>query len=180
MDRFEISGIIDRILIIRNKYGDKVVIDNFETKILKANNPELSYWFLLEIDGANVKAHSQVAIDSNDLEWNLKFAQLKKTNTKVHAKVILDSKNPIYNYIFARNVNGADTKALEKVVLESKNPEWNIEFAREIKGADLFAHRKVVMNCENPEWQYEFNCFIEKDIQRIEDINTRILSLNKD
>ena len=179
MDRFEISGIIDRILFIRNKYGEKAVIDNFEKNILKAKNPELSYCFLIYIDSADVKAHSQVAIDSKDLKWNLEFAQLGKTDTDAHAQVILESKDPDYNYDFAYRVEGADIKALEKVVLDSKDPEWNYKFAKEVKGADIFAHRKVVMEGYSFEWKNEFDRLIGKDIRIIDNINTRILSLNK-
>ena len=62
---------------------------------------------------------------------------------KAHEKVILDSKDLKWNYMFAKNVQGADIKTLGQIVLNSKDLIWNSRFAK-IDGADFEAHQKVI------------------------------------
>lgn len=37
-----------------------------EPEILALNNPELSYYFALNVKGANIKEHEKIVINSND------------------------------------------------------------------------------------------------------------------
>ena len=92
------------------------IIERCESKILSLKNGELSYVFIKNIKGADVKAHGKAIIESKNLKWN---------------------------YIFARNVEGADIKAHGNVVIESKEPEQNYRFAHDIEGADIKAHGKL-------------------------------------
>ena len=41
--------IIDKLRNVKDKYGDTVVIENFERNVLQIKNPELSYFFANEI-----------------------------------------------------------------------------------------------------------------------------------
>ena len=77
------------------------IIERYESKILSLKNGELSYVFIKNIKGADVKAHGKVVIESKDPKWN---------------------------YMFSKDVVGANVKAHEKVVIESKDPEWNYMF----------------------------------------------------
>ena len=98
------------------------IIERCESKILSLKNGELSYVFIKNIKGADVKAHGKAIIESKNLEWN---------------------------YNFAKDVKGADKKAHEKVVLESKESEWNYYFARDVKGADVMAHGRVIIESKD-------------------------------
>lgn len=98
------------------------IIKRYESKILSLKNGELSYVFIKNIKGADVKAHGKAIIESKNLKWN---------------------------YIFAKNVKGADIKAHGNVVIESKEPEWNYYFARDVKGADVMAHGRVIIESKD-------------------------------
>ena len=105
------------------------IIERYESKILSLKNGELSYVFIKNIKGADVKAHGKVVIESKDPKWN---------------------------YMFAKDVVGANVKAHEKVVIESKNPEWNYCFAKEVKGADVMAHGRVIIESKDSTFNYWF------------------------
>ena len=76
-------------------------------------------------------------------------------------RIVLESKNPKINYLFARNVKGADIKAHEQVVLESKDAWINYLFADDIKGADIKSHEQVILENKNPEYNYRFAAYVE-------------------
>ena len=57
---------------------------------------------------------------------------------------VIDTNNAELNYLFARNVEGADVKKHGEVVLRSKDPSLNYLFATEVVGADIEAHKDVI------------------------------------
>ena len=59
------------------------------------------------IDGADIKAHEQVVIDSKDPNWNFQFAVLvKEADVRAHGQVIIDSNDPLWNFTFAGYFKG--------------------------------------------------------------------------
>ena len=68
------------------------IIKRYENNILSLKNNKLSY-FLAKIEGADVKAHGNVVIESKNLEWNYNFAKdVKGADVKAHGKVVIESK----------------------------------------------------------------------------------------
>ena len=74
----------------------------------------------------------------------------------IYSMIVIKSKDPAWNYMFAKDVEGADKKAHEKVVLESKDPQVNYWFARFIEGTDKKAHTKVILESNDPSLNYWF------------------------
>ena len=58
----------------KEEYGDSLVIERFEQKVLQEKSSILSYFFADKIEGADIKAHEQVIIDSKDPKYNYDFA----------------------------------------------------------------------------------------------------------
>lgn len=104
------------------------IIERCESKILSLKNGELSYVFIKNIKGADVKAHGKAIIESKEPEWNCYFAYIEGADIKAHEKVVLESKEPEWNYYFARDVKGADVMAHGRVIIESKDSRVNDRF----------------------------------------------------
>lgn len=70
-------------------FGEEKTIENFETEILSLRNPQLSYYFIKNINGANKEMHEEVIrsyknlknIENNNIESNGK--SLEEYNCKV-------------------------------------------------------------------------------------------------
>ena len=75
MNKKVIDKIKNDILEFHTMYGARKVIEEFEAKILELKNPDLSYFFAGNIQGADIKAHEQVVTSSDDLEIICAFAQ---------------------------------------------------------------------------------------------------------
>lgn len=71
-------------------------------------------------------------LDKNSLEF------------KQMCQNVINTNDAELNYIFARNVEGADVKKHGEVVLRSKDPSLNYLFATEVVGADIEAHKEVI------------------------------------
>jgi hypothetical protein len=63
--------------------------------------------------------------------------------------VIINSGDPELNYIFVRDVKGADVRAHGQAIINSGDPKWNYLFAEGVKGADVKAHEQVVFKYGN-------------------------------
>ena len=132
-------------LIRRGGISYQLIVGRFESKILNLKNPKLSYWFALNINGANVRAHGQAIINSGDPEWNYKFAKdIKGSDVNAHGQAIINSGDLKWNYEFAKDIKGSDVRAHGRVIINSGDIRWNCNFAADINGADIRAHGKVM------------------------------------
>jgi hypothetical protein len=85
---FQIEKMIENL--INSGVSDQLIISRFESKILNLKNPELSYWFVRNIKGADIKAHEQVVINSEDSYFNYLFAKdIKKSDARSHGHLYL-------------------------------------------------------------------------------------------
>lgn len=123
----EIINIIKKLKCL--EYTDSKIPNDFEIKILKLKNMELSAYFYKNIKWANLELHEKVMIDS----WNL-----------------------YYNYVFARTVKGADIKARGQVIINSDNIEYNEKF-RNLKGADVDEHNSAIKNIKIQQYRESLN-----------------------
>ena len=62
----------------RRGYSDDMLIEKFESKILKLGNEELSSFIAENVRGANIKSHEKVIIDSKDLRRNYFLLKILK------------------------------------------------------------------------------------------------------
>ena len=144
-------------LIAYNVYKGRNYDIDLEQVVLEAKNPELSYKYALNIEGANIKGHEQVILDSGNVKWCYKFAKdIKKANVKALELVVFNSNNLEYITLFALEVKGADVNAIATKVLQSKDPRWNYLFASQITGADILKHGSVVIESLNAEYNFVF------------------------
>ena len=51
----------------------------------------------------------------------------------------------IFNYLFAKDIPGANIKVQEQAVLKCRNPEFSYQFVKDIPGADMESHQKVII-----------------------------------
>lgn len=131
----EIINIIKELKCL--EYTDSQILNDFEIKILKLKNVELSAYFYKNIKGANLELHEKVIIDSKDL---------------------------LENYIFARDIKGADIKAHGQVIINSDNIEYNEKF-RNLKGADVDAHNFAIKNIKIQQYRESLNKRLDYMIQ---------------
>ena len=94
-------------------------------KIIKKNN----YHLYDNIDIINEN------IEEGNTEFNKKIKKLSKIEKRV-----IKTEDPILNFVFARDVMGADPIPHGKIVLEKGDAEINFRFATEVPGADINAH----------------------------------------
>ena len=110
--------------LIDSGVSDRLIVSRFEFKILNLKNPKLSYWFALNINGANVRAHGRVIINSRDSEWNYKFAKnVKESDINTHEQIIIKNGDPCYNYMFARYIEVSNVRAHGKAIINSGDPK---------------------------------------------------------
>ena len=157
--------VIDMIMKLKEfGYPDEKIVKDFEVKLLKLHNLKLSQFFTVNIKGTDVKAHGQVIIDSEDLDYNYKFARdVKGANVRAHGQVIIDSGDLDYNCRFAK-IKGADVKSHGQVMIDSGNLGYNYEFALDIKDADIRAHGQVIINSGSIEYNEKFKIIEGSDI----------------
>ena len=136
-------------LIRRGGISYQLIVGRFESKILNLKNPKLSYWFALNINGANVRAHGQAIINSGDPEWNYKFAKdIKGSDVRAHGRVIINSGDIRWNCNFAADINGADIRAHGKVMKEKSSLDnfCNVMKYREVKWYDQESELELLDN----------------------------------
>lgn len=178
-----IQKLIDKTKEYCEKYGAHHTIIDIERDVLKINNPLLSYCFARDIEGADIKAHGQVVINSKDACLNYCFARdIEGADIKAHSEIIISSKNPEYNYYFASEVKGIDIKAHRQAVIESKNSYFNFCFAMHIPSSseDIKNHLEVI---NKPEWKeilISYNRTKENDLEEIKQIISYEISKNSD
>ena len=130
----------------------------------KCTPKQIYYIAKLGLKSTNINKLAQAIIKSKDPLYNYLFAKnIDKADIKAHEQVVIDSKDPEYNYYFASDIIGADIKAHGQVVIESKNPEYNYYFARDVVGADIKAHGQVVFESKNPTFIFWFKKTIKSD-----------------
>ncbi len=84
----EIRVIIANIKNMQERIGNQKIIDIFEKSVLKIKNPELSCWFVENIEGADMQAHEQIVLDSKSIFWNLEFARyVEGADIKAHGQL---------------------------------------------------------------------------------------------
>lgn len=149
INEIKTSCLIESIDNYKDKMGNLSTIEKYEQKVLDLKNPRLSYEFAL-IEGANIKAHENIVVESNDLGYIYLFARnIKGSNKERLSKIIIESKDLGYNYLYALYVKNADIKAHGNVILESQNVKYNYLFIKDIDGSDIEKHSHVLLNCAN-------------------------------
>ena len=135
-------------------------MNEIEREILESDNPRLNYEYAKNFK-CDVTEHSKIVALSKDLELNYLFARdIEGADVSFNALIIMSSKDPYYNYIFARDVKGADIKEHAKIVIDSMDPKINFLFMRDIVGCKLKDHYNVIFSSGNEYYIREAQEFI--------------------
>ena len=93
------------------------------------------------------------------------YALALKANPKdlhLYAQAMIETGDSYYNYLFAKNIKGADILAHGNVVIKDGLKylcyvdEYNYLFARDIPGADVLSHGKVILKGKGAYYNYLF------------------------
>lgn len=131
-------------------------------KIIHSENAEFMYLTANEIQAFYpVNNLVRSIAKTGDSEWCYMTARYIKTNVTEQDKQMLGEtvirrKEPYWNYVFARNIDGANRQAHLQVVLDSGNPRWNLEAAQYVQGADRTAHGRVISEGKDLYYKQEF------------------------
>lgn len=104
----------------------------------------------------------EAVLSFNDPELAYEFAKENNTDVRRLGKVVIDSKNAMYNFYYARDIEGADIKSHEDVVLEANNPHYSILFMAFIPNADIKKHSQIILKSKNPYLNYYCALLIAK------------------
>ena len=85
----KIDEVITMIKSIRIEIGDKNVVNTFEKTILNAQIPKLSYWFAVNIKGADIAAHRNVIINSGMHNYKKPELLIKEQGHK-HSPIVIE------------------------------------------------------------------------------------------
>ncbi len=115
----------------------------------------------LGLKSTNIKKLANAIIARKDPKYNYMFAKdIPGADIRAHAQAIIESKDSEYNYMFAKDIPGADIKAHAQAIIESKDPLYNYKFAKDIPGADIKAHAQAIIESKDPLYNY----MLAKDI----------------
>ena len=90
------------------------------------------------------------------------------TDIKPYEQIILNSLDAEYNFIFARDVKGADIIAHGNAVIESGDAMYNITYPAYIEGADVMAHRQAVIDINDPKFDVNlFDAIFNKEVDQL-------------
>lgn len=147
--------------------------DNYHCVEVMSKLPEWAY------SKIHYDKHSKAIIDSRDLYYNYFYAKDYGANPGVdvleHGSVILEDGNSQYNYLFARNVEGADKKSHSLFVANDGDLTYNYLFAKDVKGIDILPHEEVILNSLDASYNYLFARDVEgADILAHGDIVIRV------
>ena len=62
----------------------------------------------------------------------------------------------LYNYLFAKDIMGADVLRHGDIVIKSKNVEYNYLFAIDVKEANVVKHRKFLLSSKDKLERYKY------------------------
>jgi hypothetical protein len=107
---------------------------NIEQRILSLNDAYHSYNYCINNkEIANIKAHEQIIINSNNLKFCYLFAKdIPEANINALEQVIINSKNLRFCFWFARDISGSNKQLLFEAVLASGNLHYIMRFYNEI------------------------------------------------
>lgn len=98
-----------------------VDVRRFGKKVIDSGNPEYNFLFERDVKDSDKDAHDLAIIKSKHPKFNLLSALLRANHIKEKEEVVLNSHDAQYNYLYERNVKGADVEAHKQVIEESNS-----------------------------------------------------------
>lgn len=164
--------IIKYLEAYRKEYGDKFVIDMFESDIINMRNINISQYFLMKIKGSNFKEHENIVLEGRNADYSMDIVKkYEDADIRKHAEIIIESKDPKYNYKIAKyeisnNIGDEYIDVHKQIVKESKDPKWCYLYARDIPGIEKSDLEKIVIDSNSVEYN-------ELYAKNIEDANLK-------
>ena len=133
-----------------------------EEIVLQANNSVYSRMFAT-IDGAAVNKHSKVVLNAKSARESYMFlVDHPKVDKREHLSVIVEENDPYFIFEIARELNGVGCKKLENAILKLESPLYSYLYAKEVPGANIVGHQTVVWFRGTYDETYQFVQDIEK------------------
>ena len=156
----KVKEIIDDLEKIRDKKGDKYVIDTFKNLVIASGNPHLAYYFIEELEVYNKEEYISIIIKSGNTRVMFDTMCFVDVDTKIGlTKAIIGCNDADICYLIAtryRDVYKQLKSELERVILNKKDPDLSINYVLNFKDADIEAHKKIVLDSNKAECCYLF------------------------
>ena len=116
-----------------------------EEIVLSANNPMYSITFS-DIKGADVSKHSKVVLNAGSGKHSFDFLMKHpKVDKKQHIDNIINEGDCYKMYEIANKLRGAGCKKIEDAIVKQRSPLYSYLYAKNIPGADILEHQGVVL-----------------------------------
>ena len=138
---------IERSILIPESDTNLLETEEF---VLSLNDAYLSCEFAEYVNGANIKAHENIVVNSGVDIFILEFAEyVNGADVSRLQDAIIKCENPDCICSFAERVNGADVKKISDYILASGDTYYNYRFAKNIKNVDTYAHIETALKNMN-------------------------------
>lgn len=110
--------------------------------IIKSKNAYINYVCAKEVAGANILAHGQVVIDSNDVATNLSYAHIAGADVNAHLDIVLDYGTAYQWLEVLKTFNTCNKTKFVIKIFESNEDEVKIECLRWLESKGLLEKAK--------------------------------------
>lgn len=120
-------------------------LSEHEEIVLEANNPVYSITFA-DIRGANAAKHSKVVLAANSGKYSFDFLMKhKNVDRSKHIANIINEGDGYKMYEIANKLKGVGCKKLEDAIFKLRSPLYSYLYAKNVPGADILGHQGVVL-----------------------------------
>lgn len=154
-------------------FFNKLLMKPFEAVIIEQGNLLDIYRFARDIKCADIKILEDAICNSDRYDKALYaylFAYLEGADVLRLGQIVIDSNDIELNYLFAKNIKGADIEAHEKVLLNAKNrismdaDQYCYLFAKNVDGAKVEEHEKVISDNHGKYENGYYKCLFSRDV----------------
>jgi len=137
-------------------------LSEHEEIVLKKNDPMYSITFS-EIKGADVSKHSKVVLNAHSGKHSFDFLMKhSKVDKSKHIANIIEEGNDYRMYEIANKLRGVGCKKIEDAIVKLRSPLYSYLYAKNIPGADILDHQGIVLFHGTPEETSRFARDIDK------------------
>ena len=139
-----------------SRLSSEEIVNKYDNKIIKKNDPVLSLLFCFEYPACNIEAHKNIIVNSHNMMavYEFSLSKLADPYRDELEKVIIESEDPYYIGLYNRVKNPSNVKPFSDALLKSKSGLYNAEFITfgkerlpkyKEQGINIEDHRNVVL-----------------------------------
>ena len=157
----KVEDIIKDLDQIKEKNGEKYVVDTFKYSVLKAGNPVLALQFIKNYKVGNSWKYIDIIINSKNNKLMYDAIPYAENNYKQKiTKHIIDSKDANMCYLIAFKYCKSSwmcfNDELEQVVINSNNPKLSCKYVENVKVSNIDKHKNVIIDADDIKYCYLF------------------------